>query len=284
MRLGFYTYSYTDRLKLPVVDCLQRIARTGYSGIDVSGTNGPSVDPKSVTSELRRLTRQTAERLHLRIEAVITHHQLADAISGSKRGPLDLAGTVDLAVDLGAPLITFHMGGYPRDVPRDIFWRRIVSTIRQVADYGAARHVAVAVDGIWPPWVDDSPDTLERLFHDVDSPNFGVNLDPSYLTLMGVDPVDFVKRFPKRILHAHLKDHDAKGRYPKWTHLIPGRGVMDYARVLAALDRIKFDGSCSIECDTSMKFEEACDEGYRALTSAAQRAGVRFTRARQPAG
>ena len=51
MRLGFYTYSYTDRQRMPIGQCLERIARTGYSGIDVSGTDGPSADPRSVSAE-----------------------------------------------------------------------------------------------------------------------------------------------------------------------------------------------------------------------------------------
>jgi len=282
MRLGFYTYSYTDRERMPVGPCLERIARTGYSGIDVSGTDGPSADPKSVSPELRRLTRQTAERLGLRIEAVITHAQLADSLVDPMKKPLDLAGTVDLAVDLGSNVVTFHMGGYPPGVPRDDFWRTIVAHIRRAADYAAGRHVALAVDGIWPVWVDNSPDALERLFHDVGSPNFGVNFDPSYLVLMDVDPAGFVKRFPKRIVHAHLKDH--VGKYPNWTHLIPGRGGMDYAAVFAALDRIKFAGSCAVECFTTMKFEEACDEGFAAMTTAARKVGVRFDPNRRAAG
>jgi len=282
MRLGFYTYSYTDRLRMPVIACLERIARTGYSGIDVSGTDGPSNDPKSVSPDLRRLTRSTAERLGLRVEAVITHWQLTTSMVEPHKQPLDLAGTIDLAVELGSDVVTFHMGGYPAGVSRDAFWRRLVSEIRKGADYGAARHVALAVDGIWPEWVDDSPDTLERMFHDVGSPNFGVNFDPSYLVLMGVDPVAFVKRFSKRIVHAHLKDH--KGKYPHWTHLIAGRGEMDYAAVVAALGRVKFAGSCSIECFPDMKFEEACDAGYAALTAAARKAGVRFEGPRRPAG
>jgi sugar phosphate isomerase/epimerase len=280
MRLGFYTYSYTDRLRMPVVDCLERIARIGYSGIDVSGTDGPSIDPKSVSPDLRRLTRKTAERLKLRIEAVITHYSLAVSLSEKSKGPLDLRGTVDTAVDLGAPVVTFHMGGYPEKVPREVFWRKVVVAIRQAADYAAARHVAVAVDGIWPVWVDDSPDTLDRLFRDVGAPNFGVNFDPSYLALMGVEPTDFVKRFAGRIVHAHLKDYERTGKYPKWTEVMPGRGALNYSAIFGALKWVKFNGSCSVECFTFMKFEEACDEGYRAMTAAAQKAGVRFT----PAG
>ena len=48
MRLAFYTYSYTDRLEMPVEACLERIDHLGYAGIDGSGTHGTSEDPASV--------------------------------------------------------------------------------------------------------------------------------------------------------------------------------------------------------------------------------------------
>jgi len=274
LRLGFYTYSYTDRLRMPVETCLKQIARAGYSGIDISGTDGPSTNPKSVSPELRRLTRRTAERLGLQVEAVITHAPLCDSLVDREKDPLDLEGTVDLAVDVGADVITFHMGGYPAGAEHEEFWDAVVARIRDAADYAASRRIFLAVDGIWPEWVDDSPDTLERLFQDVDSPVFGVNFDPCYLVLMGIDPAGFARRFAKRIVHAHLKDH--VGRYSNWTHLIPGRGHMDYAKVFAALREIRFSRSCAVECFTNMPFTEACDDGYRAMTAAAQKAGARF--------
>jgi sugar phosphate isomerase/epimerase len=231
------------------------------------------------------LTRETAERLGLRIEAVITHQELSRSLVDTSAPPLDLEGTIDLAIEVGAEVVTFHMGGYPADIGQDTFWQAIVDYLRSASDYAAARHIVLAVDGIWPVWIDDSPDTLERLFDAVGSPVFGVNFDPCYLVLMGVDPAAFARRFAKRIVHAHLKDH--RGRYPKWTHVIPGRGEMDYAKVVAALSANRFAGSCAVECFTDMPFREACDDGYRALMTAAEKSKARFVgsrRATQAAG
>jgi sugar phosphate isomerase/epimerase len=276
LRLGFYTYSYTDRLKMPLESCLERIARARYSGIDISGTDGPSTDPRSVTPELRRATRRTTERLGMQVEAVITHAPLTDSLVDAHHKPLDLVGSIDLAVDVGADVVTFHMGGYPAGVSHGAFWRTLVAYLREASRYAAARRVFLAVDGIWPEWVDDSAETLDRLFTDVGSPVFGVNFDPCYLVLMGLDPGEFARRFANRIVHAHLKDHI--GRYPKWTHLIPGRGEMDYSQVFAALRAIRFSRSCAVECFTDMPFAQACDDGYRAMTAAGNKAGVRFER------
>jgi sugar phosphate isomerase/epimerase len=276
MRLAFYTYSYTDRQQMPIPLCLERIAKTGYSGIDVSGTHGNSEDPNSFDVARRRLTRETAEKFRLRVEAVITHAELTSTLFDPKRKPLDLAGTVDLAADIGADVVTFHMGGTPEGISRDLVWKRTVTAIRAAADSGARRHVRLAVDGIWPTWIDDSPAALAQLFEDVDNPNFGVNFDPSYLTLMGVDVAGFAKRFAKRIVHGHFKDH--QGAYPKWTHLIPGRGEMDYQRVFTDLAGAGFDGAAAAECFTSMKFAEACDSSFLALSAAAQQAKVTLGR------
>ncbi len=276
MRLSFYTYSYTDRLKMPIVPCLERIARAGYSGIDVSGTNGNSADPRSFDASRRKLTRRTAERLKLRLEAVITHAGLTDSLADSKQKPLDLVGTVDLAADLGATVVTFHMGGYHEGIDRKKEWNNAVVAIRKAAEHGESKHIKIAVDGIWPVWINDSPDTQQRLFDEVDSEHFGINFDPCYLTLMGVDPVKFARRFAKRIVHSHLKDH--KGKYPKWTHLLPGRGVLAYDRIFRGLKEAGFRESASVECFTNMKFETACDECHASMVKAAKAGGVVFSR------
>src|SRR5262249_22515566 len=134
------------------------------------------------------------------------------------------------------------------------------------------RHITMIVDGIWPRWIVNDPEALQRLFDEVGESNFGVNFDPSYLILMGIDPVTFVRRFAPRIRHAHLKDHI--GRYPTWEHRIPGQGEMDYVRVFAALAEAKFTGSMAVECFPDMPFAEACDRGYAAMKEALREAGV----------
>ncbi len=272
MRLSFYTYSYTDRQNLSIEDCLARIAKTGYAGIDESGTFGASADPKSVTPERRRRVRETARNHKLSVEAVITHAELTKTLADPT--PLDLQGSVDLAVDLGAPLVTFHLGGRVKELSEAALWAKTVEAIRAAAQYGATKHVAVAIDlGPWPEWIVNSSDLLARLFDDVAVSEFGVNFDPSYLMLIGIDPVQFVKRFASRIKHAHFKDHI--GKYPKWEHRIPGKGELNYVPIFAALAAAKFTGSMAVECFVDMKFEEACDDGYAAMAEALRKAGAR---------
>jgi len=274
VRLSFYTYSYTDRLKMSIPDCFKQIASAGYSGVDISGTNGSSANPKSIDSERRKLTRQAAKQHGLKVEAVITHAQLTDTLADPKVKPLDLRGSIDLAADVGANVVTFHMGGYHDGIPQKVMWQQVVSVLKAACDYAEPKHVSVAVDGIWPVWINDSPDAMQRMFDDVDCENFGVNFDPCYLTLMKVNPVKYFQRFRGRVVHAHLKDH--VGDYPKWTHKIPGQGTMNYTPIFAEMQRLKFSGSSAVECFTDMPFDEARDSGYKAMVAAANKAGVKF--------
>jgi len=274
MRLAFYTYSYTDRLKLSIPDCLARIAKTGYAGIDESSTFGAAINSDSVTPERRNLIRETARQLKLHVEAIVTHAELTTAL-GTKE-PLDLKGAIDLAADLGGDVVTFHLGGPRKDIPVGDLWKRTVAAIKAAADHGDSKHVKLAIDlGVWPEWIVKTSDDLARLFDDVGSDSFGVNFDPSYLAITGIDPVAFVKRFGPRIRHVHLKDHI--GKYPKWEHRIPGQGEFDYVPVIKALATAKFAGALAVECFTDMKFEEACDAGYAAMAKAFEQAGVPLT-------
>ena len=49
--------------------------------------------------------------------------------------------------------------------------------------------------------------TAQRALEAVDHrEEFGFNFDPSHLHWQGVDPVEFIRTFPDRIYHVHIKD------------------------------------------------------------------------------
>lgn len=94
-------------------------------------------------------------------------------------------------------------------------------------------------------------------------PRFGFNYDPSHLGYQGVDYVNFLRRFPDRIFHVHVKDAwwghgdgsvgvfgghtdftDAR-RY--WDFRSPGRGDIDFEELIVALNDIGYAGPLSVE-------------------------------------
>ncbi len=93
-------------------------------------------------------------------------------------------------------------------------------------------------------------------------PEFGFNFDPSHLLWQFVDPVAFIRAFPDRIYHVHVKDAartlDGKtgilGSHlnfgdPRrgWDFRSPGRGQVDFEEIARALNTIGYEGPLSVE-------------------------------------
>jgi sugar phosphate isomerase/epimerase len=91
---------------------------------------------------------------------------------------------------------------------------------------------------------------------------FGFNFDPSHLHWQGVDPVEFIRAFPDRIYHVHIKDAitTLNGRSgilsshinfgdPRrgWDFRSPGRGGINFEEIIRALNQIGYDGPLSVE-------------------------------------
>ncbi|WP_149495971.1 sugar phosphate isomerase/epimerase family protein [Roseiconus lacunae] len=109
--------------------------------------------------------------------------------------------------------------------------------------------------------------TAERALEALDNrPEFGFNFDPSHLIWQGVDPVKFIRRFPDRIYHVHIKDaivtldglsgincsHINFGDARRgWDFRSPGRGGVNFEEIIRALNDIGYQGPLSIEWEDS---------------------------------
>ena len=95
---------------------------------------------------------------------------------------------------------------------------------------------------------------------------FGFNFDPSHLIWQGVDPVEFIREFPDRIYHVHIKDAivTLNGRSgilsshlnfgdPRrgWDFRSPGRGGVNFEEIIRALNVIGYTGPLSVEWEDS---------------------------------
>lgn len=119
--------------------------------------------------------------------------------------------------------------------------------------------------------------TARRTLDAVDNrPEFGFNFDPSHFHWQGMDPAAFVDAFPDRIYHCHMKDasvhqdgrssilgghlqfgHPARA----WDFRSPGRGQVDFERVIRALNRASYAGPLSVEWeDPDMSREHGAAE------------------------
>ncbi len=109
--------------------------------------------------------------------------------------------------------------------------------------------------------------TAERALDAIDGHEaFGFNFDPSHLIWQGVDPVEFIRRFPDRIFHVHMKDAivTLDGRTgilashlnfgdPRrgWDFRSLGRGGVNFEEIIRALNQAGYTGPLSVEWEDS---------------------------------
>ncbi len=81
-------------------------------------------------------------------------------------------------------------------------------------------------------------------------PKIGICIDIGHTVRDGADPVQDIMRYGTRIYDVHIKDVDKASKEGKTIEM--GRGIIDIPGVVAALRKIKFTGSCSLEFEKDM--------------------------------
>jgi len=119
--------------------------------------------------------------------------------------------------------------------------------------------------------------TAQRALEVLDyRPEFGFNFDPSHLIWQGVNPTKFLRKFPDRIFHVHMKDaivtldgesgilasHLNFGDPRRgWDFRSVGRGAVDFEEIIRALNDAGYTGPLSVEWeDSGMDREQGAKE------------------------
>jgi len=112
-----------------------------------------------------------------------------------------------------------------------------------------------------------TPAIWRRMFGLIESPNLGLNYDPSHPYLLHADYVKPVYAFKDKIFHVHFKDIriyqeklDEVGVFApplQWhSPKLPGMGGVDFGALISALNDIRYDGCACIEVED--KAFESC--------------------------
>ncbi|MCE5325353.1 MAG: sugar phosphate isomerase/epimerase [Planctomycetaceae bacterium] len=106
-----------------------------------------------------------------------------------------------------------------------------------------AREIVLAVEPM-PPWgLLNRPEEVDALMGELDPNHVGLCLDVNHINLAAQDPIEYVKRIGGFVRTTHLSDNDACDE----RHWVPGRGVLPWADLLAALTGSGYDGPLIFE-------------------------------------
>jgi sugar phosphate isomerase/epimerase len=230
------------------------------------------------------------DNIDARHQAILPPHVWGDGKPAgvNQRAAEELKATARAAKKLGVPVVNGFTGSpiwhllysFPPVPPSmiDDGFRRFADTWNPVLDVFGQCGVKFALE-VHPTEIAFDIVTAERCLAAINRrPEFGFNFDPSHLIWQGIDPVEFIRAFPDRIYHCHIKDaiRTLNGRSgilsshlgfgdPRrgWDFRSPGRGEVNFEEIIRALNQIGYDGPLSVEwedCGMDREFgaREAC--------------------------
>jgi sugar phosphate isomerase/epimerase len=204
------------------------------------------------------------------------------------RAAAEMVATIRVAQSLGATVVSgftgsalaSYVGGWPEPDAETIDqgYREFGHRWQPILD--ACRDAGVRfASEVHPGQIAFDLYTAEAALEAVDGrEEFGFLFDPAHLHWQGVDPVQFLQRFPDRVFHVHVKDAvlTLDGRSgvlnsllpsgdPRrgWQFRSPGRGGIDWDAIIRGLNDIGYDGPISVDwadpgLDRDFGAEDAC--------------------------
>jgi sugar phosphate isomerase/epimerase len=246
--LGFQTWE-PER----VVGTLQEL---GYEGVEwtLAHFNPHTKSP----AELQRVVDVTREA-GLGVSEVVVQQDFVTRDEAARRDRIDLVkDCIRAAADTGVPALNLFTGPAPwdpnapklgRDISEGQAWAYVQSAFAEIVPLAVEHEVYLAVEAVFGHTCREFY-TTRFLLDAFPSPYLAINMDPSHYALYGNDVPWVVEQFADKIVHVHLKDVVGRpGGLPGETFQFPllGEGIIDWAAFFAALDRIGYNGYCSVE-------------------------------------
>jgi sugar phosphate isomerase/epimerase len=158
---------------------------------------------------------------------------------------------MDLAVRLGTRFCRTLSGQNRPGLTRADGIARTVDGLCRSIEYAETRNVVLCLenhykDGTWQyAEFAQTEDIYLEILERVDSPNLGVQYDPSNALVGGYDPVRFLEKVVTRVVTMHASDrYFSNGAL---VHGETGKGQIDYNAIFGILSRAGFAGWISVE-------------------------------------
>lgn len=196
---------------------------------------------------------------------------------------------IDASAMLGVNMITTFIGRDPeKNVKENL---ELVKNIwPPIIRYAESRGVKIGIENCPMLFTDDewpggqnlmaSPAIWRKVFEILDSPNLGINYDPSHFVWQQIDYIKPIYEFKDKIFHVHYKDikvckdklEDVGVMATPLQYMspkLPGLGDVDWGRYVSALTDIGYDGYTCIEVEDKA-FEKSLDDAKKAVVLSAK--------------
>lgn len=195
-----------------------------------------------------------------------------------------LYSLIDASALLGVNMITTFLGRDPKKTVSENL--ELVKEIwPPIIKYAEEKNVKIGIENCpmlftedeWPGGQNlmTTPAIWRKVFEIIDSPNFGINYDPSHFVWQQIDYIKPLYEFKDKIFHVHYKDIKV---YPDkladvgimatplqyMSPKLSGLGDVDWGKYVSALTDIGYDGYTCIEVEDKA-FEKSLDDAKKAI-------------------
>ena len=199
------------------------LAMAGYDGIELS-----AIDNMSEHLVLDRW-RELAPNIK---SLAKTYNLQLLAMEQPSQDPARMEQAMQAAVEIGVPIINCGPGG-KSDEPGSL--QQSIDSLGNLSKMAEKYGVTLCVKAHVGAAIYNTPTTL-KVMEAINSPAFGIDMDPSHIYRAGENPVDALNAVVARVKHIHIRDCKGRQQNPgKPEDQANGRGDIDllgYIRVL----------------------------------------------------
>ncbi|MGQ9784685.1 MAG: sugar phosphate isomerase/epimerase family protein [Armatimonadota bacterium] len=236
MKYAFMSFSTPE---LSFSEMLDVALRHGYDGVEprLDSNHAHGIEVNTSREERYRLRNLTKEN-GITIACLATSIRYANP-DESQEMIQQTHERIDLAGDVGAPVIRVFGGRIPEGLSREQAIELVADSLLKVADHAAERGVIVCLE-THDDWCD--PTYVAQVLARVNHPAVAANWDVMHPVKRAGTTVDRAFEILKPwIKHLHIHDGTDKGLAPI------GTGDIDHKRVVQLLKTIRYDGFLSGE-------------------------------------
>jgi sugar phosphate isomerase/epimerase len=213
----------------------KQLALAGYDGIELSAIDGMSehlvLDRwQGLAAEIKRLSKE------YNLELLAMEQPSQDAAKMEK--------AFQAAVEIGIPIVNCGPGGKSGD---EATFQQSIDSLGKLSlmaeKYGVTLCVKAHVGGA----IYNTPTTL-RLMQAINSPAFGIDMDPSHIYRAGENPVEAIAAVLPRVKHVHIRDCKGRQQSPGKPEMqANGRGDIDLVGYIRVLHQGGYAGPVDLE-------------------------------------
>lgn len=297
MKLGFITAICEDMTFEEVIDfaaehnleCLevacwpQGGAQRRYAGVS-------HIDVANLTEEKAEYINNLCELKGIEISSLAYYPNTMDPDCEKRKEYIEhLYKLIDASAMLDVNMITTFLGRDPqKNVDENM--ELIKEIWPPIIKYSEEKGVKIAIENCpmlftndeWPGGqnIMTTPANWRRVFEIIDSPNFGINYDPSHFVWQMIDYIKPIYEFKDKIFHVHYKDiklykdklADVGTMATPLQYMspkIPGLGDVNWGKYVSALTDIGYTGYTCIEVEDKA-FENSIEDAKKAVILSAK--------------